>query len=71
MLWDRSSRPRRYPTRTPTKDDHSRVAYVEALNDQTADTLVGFFEQARLWFQSIGVEIKEVSEGVVDSSIWR
>ena len=41
-------------------DDHSRLAYVEALDNETADTLVGFFDRARLWFQSIGVAVDEV-----------
>ena len=41
-------------------DDHSRLAYVEALDNETADTLVGFFDRARLWFQSIGVAIDEI-----------
>ena len=41
-------------------DDHSRLAYVEALDDETADTLCGFFERARIWFRSIGVAIDEV-----------
>ena len=35
-------------------NDHSRLAYVEALDNETADTVVGFFDRARLWFQSIG-----------------
>ena len=41
-------------------DDHSRLAYVEALDDETADTLVGFFDRARLWFRGIGVAIAEI-----------
>ena len=41
-------------------DDHSRLAYVEALDDETADTLVGFFDRARLWFRSLGVAVDEV-----------
>ena len=41
-------------------DDHSRLAYVEALDNETADTLVGFFERARVWFRSIGVAVDEV-----------
>ena len=40
--------------------DHSRRAYVEALDDETADTLCGFFERARCWFRSIGVAVDEV-----------
>ena len=41
-------------------DDHSRLAYVEALDNETADTLVGFFERARIWFRCIGVAIDEI-----------
>ena len=41
-------------------DDHSRLAYVEALDNETADTLCGFFERARIWFRSIGVAVDEV-----------
>ncbi len=41
-------------------DDHSRLAYVEALDDETADTLCGFFERARIWFRSVGVAIDEI-----------
>ncbi|WP_419846908.1 IS481 family transposase [Candidatus Poriferisocius sp.] len=41
-------------------DDHSRLAYVEALDDETADTLCGFFERARIWFRSIGVAVDEI-----------
>ena len=41
-------------------DDHSRLAYVEALDNETADTLVGFFERARIWFRSIGIAVDEV-----------
>ncbi len=41
-------------------DDHSRLAYVEALDDETAETLCGFFERARCWFRSIGIAVDEV-----------
>jgi len=41
-------------------DDHSRLAYVEAHDNETAQTLVEFFERARLWFRSIGVAVDEV-----------
>ena len=41
-------------------DDHSRLAYVEALDNETADTLCGFFERARIWFRSIGIAVDEV-----------
>ena len=41
-------------------DGHSRLACVEALDDETADTLVGFFDRTRLWFRSIGVAVDEI-----------
>ena len=41
-------------------DDHSRLAYVEALDNETADTLVGFFERARVWFRSIGIAVDAI-----------
>ena len=41
-------------------DDHSRLAYVEALDNETADTLCGFFERARVWFRSIGIAVDEI-----------
>jgi transposase InsO family protein len=41
-------------------DDHSRVAYVEAHDDETAATLVGFWERALDWFWSKGMVIDEV-----------
>ena len=33
-------------------DDYSRVAYVEAHDNETAATLVGFWERAQSWFWS-------------------
>ncbi len=41
-------------------DDHSRVAYVEAHDDETAATLVGFWGRAQDWFWSKGMIIDEV-----------
>ncbi len=40
--------------------DHSRLAYVEALNNETAITLCEFFERARLWFRSVDVAVDEI-----------
>ncbi len=40
--------------------DHSRLAYIEALNNKTANTLCEFFEPARLWFRSVGVAVNEI-----------
>ena len=39
----------------------SRLACVEALDDETAETLCGFFERARIWFRSIGIAVDEVT----------
>jgi transposase InsO family protein len=41
-------------------DDHSRVAYVEILDDERANTAIGFLERAVEWFADHGVIIKEV-----------
>ena len=41
-------------------DDHSRVAYVEAHNDEKADTTVGFWRRAQDFFWSKGMTIDEV-----------
>ena len=41
-------------------DDHSRVAYVEAHDNEQAETLVGFWSRAQDWFQAKGMTIDEV-----------
>ena len=41
-------------------DDHSRVAYVEAHNDEKAVTTVGFWQRAQDFYQSKGMTIDEV-----------
>ena len=41
-------------------DDYSRVAYVEAHDDETAATLVGFWRRAQGWFWSNDMAIDEV-----------
>jgi transposase InsO family protein len=41
-------------------DDHSRVAYVEVLDDEGPETTVGFMTRAQGWFAARGVQIKEV-----------
>ena len=41
-------------------DDHSRVAYVEILNDERAQTCIGFLDRAITWFARHGVRIKRV-----------
>ncbi len=41
-------------------DDHSRVAYVEAHDNERADTLVGFWNRAQDWFWARGMAVDEV-----------
>jgi len=41
-------------------DDHSRVAYVEAHDDEKAETLAEFWERAQDWFWARGMPIDEV-----------
>ena len=41
-------------------DDRSRVAYVEALDDERAVTLVGFWRRAQDWFWARGTVVDEV-----------
>ena len=41
-------------------DDFSRVAYVEILDNEKADTAVGFLARARAWFAARGVSLERV-----------
>ena len=41
-------------------DDHSRVAYVEAHDNEQADTLVEFWRRAQDWFWAKGMPVDEV-----------
>ena len=41
-------------------DDNSRLAYVEVLGDECAQTAIGFLERALGWFAEQGVEIRAV-----------
>lgn len=41
-------------------DDHSRVAYVEAHDNEQADTLVGFWRRAHAWFHDKNMTVEEV-----------
>ncbi len=41
-------------------DDHSRVAYVEPHDDESGESLVGFWKRAREWFHGKGMIIDEV-----------
>ena len=55
--------PPRHPRRSRNRllsKHHSRLAYVEALDDETADTFCGFFERSRVWFRSIGIAVDEI-----------
>ena len=41
-------------------DDHSRVAYVEVLDDEKGDTCARFLARATRWFSSKGVTVRRV-----------
>ncbi len=41
-------------------DDHSRVAYVEAHDNEQAVTLVAFWQRAQAWFEARGMTVDEV-----------
>jgi transposase InsO family protein len=41
-------------------DDHSRVVYVEALDNEQGDTCAGFISRAIDWFDSQGVSVERV-----------
>ncbi len=41
-------------------DDHTRLAYVEVLNDEKAVTAVGFLHRAVAWFTDHGIEVQSV-----------
>jgi transposase InsO family protein len=41
-------------------DDHSRVAYVEVLDDERGATAAGFLERAVRWFAELGVRVVRV-----------
>ena len=49
-------------TATCTSPSTTTAAWpcVEALDNETADTLCGFFERSRVWFRSIEIAIDEV-----------
>ena len=51
-------------------DDYSRVAYVEAHDDETAKTLVGFWRRAQGWFWSNDMPVDEVLTGAPGSWRW-
>lgn len=41
-------------------DDHTRLAYVEVLNDEKAVTAVGFTQRAVTWFATLGITVEVV-----------
>jgi transposase InsO family protein len=41
-------------------DDHSRVAYVEVLEDECGPTAAGFLERAVAWYAALGVRTERV-----------
>lgn len=55
-------------------DDHSRVAYTEVHDDETAVTAVGILHRAVVWFAVRGVTIERVlsdNGGAYRSHLWR
>jgi transposase InsO family protein len=55
-------------------DDHSRVAYVEARNDETKETATEVLRNAAAWFADRGVSIQRVltdNGGCYRSHLWR
>ncbi len=41
-------------------DDHSRIAYAEALGDERKETAAGFMERALAWFFELGINVERV-----------
>lgn len=41
-------------------DDHSRVSYVEILPDERKESVIGFFQRAKSYYASLGVQIEQV-----------
>jgi len=55
-------------------DDHSRVAYAEIHNDETAATAVGVLQRAVSWFAARGVTVERVlsdNGSAYKSHLWR
>ena len=55
-------------------DDHSRVAYAEIHDDETAQTAAGVLRRAVLWFTARGVTVERVltdNGGCYRSHLWR
>ena len=55
-------------------DDHSRVAYSEAHDDETATTAVAVLHRAVEWFTDRGVTVERVlsdNGGAYRSHLWR
>lgn len=55
-------------------DDHSRVAYTEVHDDETAITAVGVLRRAVEWFEQRGVEVERIlsdNGGAYRSALWR
>ena len=55
-------------------DDHSRVAYVEAHDDETKETAAAVLRNAAAWFAERGVTVQRVPSdngGAYKSHLWR
>ncbi len=62
------------PSCTPCIDDHSRVAYAEIHDDETAATAIGVLRRAVAWFAARGVTIERVlsdNGSAYQSHAWR
>lgn len=41
-------------------DDHSRVSYAEMLPDERKESVVGFFQRAKAYYEALGIQIEQV-----------
>ena len=58
----------------PAVDDHSRIAYVEAHDDETKQTAAAVLRNAVAWFADRGVTVQRVltdNGGCYRSFLWR
>lgn len=52
-------------------DDHSRLAYVELLEDQKGSTAVGFLRRALVWFSAQGITVRQIMTDNGSCYRWR
>lgn len=41
-------------------DDHSRISYAEILEDERKESVIGFFQRAKAYYESFGIRIEQV-----------